>query len=466
MYHCSITGSALPQASNRKKGINLKHFIQKFLLLITLVIYSTATHAQGFSIESKQPPAPIGSETFTSLDGRFSIALPKQISGYNPKSVDAPEGRVESVTYDWRTTEGVFMVGYIDRPEKTLESISKRVFDVIRQSILSGSNGKAKLINESDISLQGHPGRELKIEFPDGFAIARLYVVGNRIYQAIASLSLTKKTQEPVAIKALDSLKLLTQADVDAELKKKVAEATPSPLPQEPVAKKLRSDAEDEGLKGKVKTVFTESEDLSGTWVVSKRKPSSTVYFNQQGNFTKRESYDYKGNPMEITVYGYLDGNRVSDFKSIEYEYNPPPMVIGSASGEPEPKYDKRYSYKFKYKYDDKGNLKEELLYSNNGKLWTRTVYTYQGNHKEELVYDEKGALNQKETYTLDAKGNEIEEVDFNAQDNSIRDKYSYTYEYDSQGNWIKQAMFKWVTKDGKSSLEPYSVDYRTITYY
>jgi hypothetical protein len=189
-------------------------------------------------------------------------------------------------------------------------------------------------------------------------------------------------------------------------------------------------------------------------------------YYNEQGNFTKTVSYDYRGNPFDITVYGYLDGDRVSHSKSIQYEYNPPPMMMASVPGQPKTKYDPRYSYKYKYKYDDKGILSEEVLYGSNNEVVTRILYKIKGNQKEALYYSRDGSLNRKYSYTLDDKGNEIEEISYETKDGSIRYKYSYTYEFDAQGNWIKKATSKLVTKEGKSKYEPYSVTYRTITYY
>lgn len=305
------------------------------------------------------------------------------------------------------------------------------------------------------------------MEADKGFGISRIYLVGNRGYQLLVMLPFSKKDEEPAAIKILDSFKLLTEAEVAAELKRKAAEATPGSLPQEPVAPKAKSDAEDEGLKGKVRTVFTESEDLSGTWAVAGRKPSSMVYFNERGNFTKREAYDYRGNLFDITAYGYLDGARVALFKTIRYEYDPPPMMMAPVPGKTaERKADPRYSNKYRYKYDDKGRLIEELLYLNDGTLDLSYIYKYQDNRREELVYDEQGALNQKYSVTFDEKGNEKEETIFDVKDNSVKEKFSYAYEFDNQGNWIKRTTSKWTTKDGQSGFTPYSIDYRTITYY
>src|SRR5258708_26216948 len=140
---------------------------------------------------------------------------------------------------------------------------------------------------------------------------------------------------------------------------KKVADAEPAPLPQEPVARKLKSDADDEGLRGKVKIVVDENEGLSAEWSIRGRNPAMTYYYNEQGNLTKKEMYDYRGTPMGVTVYGYLDGDRVEKSNYIRYEYDPPPMAAPSGGG-PRPKRDPRYSTKFKYKYDDDGRLAEK----------------------------------------------------------------------------------------------------------
>lgn len=370
------------------------------------------------------------------------------------------------MTYHWRTAEGVFAVGYIQRPE-ILEAVSKQMLDAVRDGIMAATkNLGSSLASETDITLDGYPGRELKINFSDGVSIARIYIVRNRIYQLIASLSTANRDKAPNAIRILNSFKLISQADVEADMRKKAAEATPSPLPQMPITGKLKSDAEDEGLRGKVRTVTVENEDLSGTWSVGGRKKSAVEHYNEQGNLTKRESFDYRGNPSDITVYGYLDGNRVSNTESIQHNYNPPPMLVAAPAGEAAPKYDSRYSYKFTYKYDGKGNLIEEVWYGNDGKLWLRYVYNFKGNQKERLVYSADGSLNQRSLHTLDAKGNEVEEIIYEPRDNSIRSKYSYVYEFDAKGNWTKRTASKRATKDGSALFEPYSVTYRTITYY
>ena len=98
-----------------------------------------------------------------------------------------------------------------------------------------------------------------------------------------------------------------------------------------------------------------------------------------------------------------------------------------------------------------------------NGEFVKRHVYKYEAKPKEELVYSETGSLTYRELYVLDHKGNKIEETVFEP-DGSVNWKISYTYEFDSHGNWTKRTMN--VLSDRDRLIEAASVDLRTITYY
>jgi len=438
---------------------------------LALAIDGRTVFAQGFSVENKSAPSVVGSGTFVSLEGKFTIALPQTQHAFRPLSIDTPVGRATGDAYSWTMKEGSFTAGYVEASQTwDDQETSKRVFAGIRDGLVAWAGSKnGKLISERQIESDHHPALELKLEFPDALLLQRFYLVSRRLYQTVLLLKAEQRADEAVAVKVLDSFKVLSDADVNAALKAKAAEAEPSPLPQEPVAPRILSDAEDEGLHGNVKTVFQEDEDLSGTWSVQGRKPNSMEYYNPRGNLTKRESYDYKGNLSDITVYGYLDGARVSRGKSIEHEYNPPPMMMVSPPGEARPKSDPRYSNKFTFQYDDHKRLIEKAWLMNNGQLSIRYVYKYSGdpaNQREELVYTADGSINQRYLSVLDDKGNEVEQTSFETRDGSIRAKYKYAYEFDAKGNWIKRATSKWTAKDGKSYYAPAYVDYRTITYY
>lgn len=446
------------------------HYLSRYVLTLAFSVgFASLCSAQGFSVTGDAPPpsAQKGSDeagAFVSLQGRFTITLPKQVSAYRGIATNMPEGRIEGDAFSWRTAEGVFEVSYMDLPAALA---TKAVFDRGRDNKLL-LNRKAKLAGERNISLAGNAGRETRFETPEGIQIVRTYLAGNRLYEVSVTMADSLKSKEASAVRVLDSFRLLSQAEVAAARKKEADEAAPSPLPQDNPAPKPKSDAEDEGLKGRVKTVFKETQDLSGTWYVSGRKPSSVDYYDERGQFTRREFYDYKGNLSQVAVYGHVGGERVRSDKMVEHEYNPPPVMV--AAGPPtvgeRPKSDPRYTYRFRYKYDDKGRLVEEAWHHSGGRLWLRYVYKFEGDKKEELVYSEDGSLNQRYVSMLDSKGNEIEQISYDVKTGSIESRYSYAYEFDSQGNWTKRTTSKWITKDGKEQFAPYYVTYRTITYY
>ena len=242
-----------------------------------------------------------------------------------------------------------------------------------------------------------------------------------------------------------------------------VGPAEPSPLPQAPVAARVGSDATDSGLHGDVKTVFLETEDLRRGTPVPGRMRTSMSYYNEGGNLTKVEDYDYKGNLGGITVYGYIDGARVAKNKS--FERDPLRIVVASPPGVGQQKSDSRYSVKYTFRYDDQKRLIEKNWIMTNGETASRTVYKYSPNQRETLSYSRGDALNRRAVTVLDDKGNEVEQTTFRP-DGSIWDKYSYASEFDAKGNWTKRVTSKWVTKDGKSSFVPQYAEYRTIVYY
>lgn len=445
--------------------------LSAFGVLFALAIDCQPVSAQDFSVESKTPPSVVGAGTFVSLEGKFTIALPQSMHGFRPLSVNTAAGRASGDAYTWTMKEGSFIAGYVDaRQPLDGPDVSQKLFENIGNGMDTWARSQnGRLIAQRRIDSEGHPALEVKLELPAGLTWQRYYLVSRRLYEVNLAMKTDQRAYEEFALKVLDSFRVLSDAEVAAALKTKAAEAEPSPLPQEPIASRVRSDAEDEGLHGRVKNVFQEDEDLSGTWSVQGRKPNWMEYYNERGNLTKREFYDYKGNLSEITVYGYLDGARVSRKKSIEREYNPPPMMIAAPPGTTRPKSDPRYSNKFTFQYDDQKRLIEKSWLLNNGELSIKYVYKYSGNpanQREELVYSSDGSLNQRYLSILDDKGNEVEQTSFETRDGAIRGKYKYAYEFDAQGNWIKRTTSKWVTKDGKSYYAPAYVDYRTIIYY
>jgi periplasmic protein TonB len=94
------------------------------------------------------------------------------------------------------------------------------------------------------------------------------------------------------------------------------------------------------------------------------------------------------------------------------------------------------------------------------------TTYDNKGNKVDNAYFlAAGGTLTGKETYKYDDKGNMIEMTLLN-EDGSLLSKESYSYEFDSVGNWVKMTTSVAVIEGGKLTFEPSEVTYRTIAYY
>src|ERR1044072_27530 len=233
------------------------------------------------------------------------------------------------------------------------------------------------------------------------------------IFVCVFSLFVFAQQKTPVSI-----------SKENAEILKKVAAMRPPLLPQEPVVAKEKSDAEDEGLKGKVKQVIEELEYQSG----EARRLSYVAHFNEKGNFIERDYYS-QGNVYSIVMYGYMDGKRAAKSKYIESEDDNSPRIAApqTKTSKPLKEADTRYDYSLEYKYV-KGKLAQMQLISNRGEPGMRYVYNHSNNQIERLVYTRDGELNQKYLITLDKDGNEIEETFFGLQTVDIYGDRKYRY--------------------------------------
>jgi hypothetical protein len=410
-------------------------------------------------------------ERFSSADGRFTISLPQSISGYSALTPKGTGVNVSGSSYQWRIKEGIVVVNYYDLLDQNLVLTTEQD----QLNYLSGFMGgilkslKAELVSSSKMKLEDFNGIKSQIRFQDGLkGTQRTYLVNKRQYSLTAVFDKDVSDAENLINKAFDSFNLISQSKIDEEIRLKIEQSTPAPLPQEPIAKKEKSDAEDEGIKGKVKSVTTESEDLSGTWSIQGRHFNSIEDYNTIGNIIKRVSFDSKAKPFQVTVYGYIDGARVSSSEMINYDSDPPLMALRAAGTKEEGKFDLRYDYKHEYKYVN-GKLAENKWIRNNGVMWIRYVYNHKDNKVEKLVYSENGKLNQKYLSILDDKGNEVERTNFNVlgMDRDGDTKYSIKYDsFDEQGNWTKKTTSKLVTENGKQVYKLWNIYYRTITYY
>ena len=458
----------------------LKSFFSTFILVIFV----------SFAIAQPPPPAPSSapkssgeakkqfswgsvkdlplSPPFLSKEGRFTIGLKQQISGFSGLTPNRLGYNASGSEYTWKFDDGEIFVTFLDYLEteiKGTERELKAITENLKDDALSSFSNR-KLLDEKYFKLGDYFASKISFSLAEnGIGLQRIYLVKNRLYRLIAIVP--NAENEKFVNQAFDSFKVLTKADIAADIKKEFEAIKPMPLPQTPVVDRLTSDAQDEGIKGKVKEIILETESLSGDSARNGKRFSSKTHFDEQGNKVQVDFLDDEGNQTGAMVCGYIDGKRVFKSKSISDNTAPPAPVPVAKPNQNLTKPDVRYNYSLEYKYVD-GKLVEKLLVYNDGEKGNKTVYNYTKNQLERLVYTSNGSLNQKWLVTLDEKGNEIEEINFGLSNYKFYGdrKYRYTYEFDKNGNWIKKIATREVTEHGVTSFKPFYIHYRTITYW
>ncbi len=102
-------------------------------------------------------------------------------------------------------------------------------------------------------------------------------------------------------------------------------------------------------------------------------------------------------------------------------------------------------------------------MFHNNSSKGMRYVYKYSDNQIEKIIFTEDDRVNVHSVIEIDNKGNEIEKSE--TVNSTIFRRYRYKYEFDKQGNWVKQVALEEVTENGKTFFKPDYEIYRTITY-
>lgn len=98
-------------------------------------------------------------------------------------------------------------------------------------------------------------------------------------------------------------------------------------------------------------------------------------------------------------------------------------------------------------------------------RLLELTTYSIKGNRIENVSYPITDSLIGKEEYKYDDRGN-IVEMTMRDEKGMIINRESYSYEFDSIGNWTKMVTDLVLFEDGELKREPVEVTYRTLTYY
>lgn len=257
---------------------------------------------------------------------------------------------------------------------------------------------------------------------------------------------------------------------------------------------KKKSDAEREGLRGKVKSVkekyYEEKRIFFGLVPIKEEFWDKYKEYNRDGNikyeekpsyhggnYRDREFYKYneRGDCVESIDSNYENGNIYTYPCRYEYIYD----KQGNISEKKWYSYNK-LNYNYCYKYDDKGNCIEELFEELKDSTFSKYIFIRDTNGRMIVWerYIKLGDFHSKLVYTLDEDGNRIKEEYYNKEGNkenetiyiynyehdvimevNYDDKFKrfyskiYAYQYDDNFNWIKRIEYnkdmsiKYITK-------------------
>jgi hypothetical protein len=174
--------------------------------LFTFVLPADSTLVD---LASRPTPQPVERHAdwynFTSVEGAFSVLMPRTPD--ESSATDHSSGHTE-LMYGAKVGPVAYVVRYADYPPDVIKNAgTDNWLDSERDYLVISVPGK--LMSERTISIEGYPGRELRVQADDGkFRIARLYLVKDRLYKVYAVMpdqnSITPKIEQ-----FLDSFTLL-----------------------------------------------------------------------------------------------------------------------------------------------------------------------------------------------------------------------------------------------------------------
>jgi hypothetical protein len=152
----------------------------------------------------------VGWREFTPKEGRFSIMMPSKPES-EVQSEFTPVGIVKLYIFAAEKDDSYYAVSYSDFPEYVIKySDVGTVLDDARDGMVANVQGKP--ISSRRIKLQGYYGRDVKFQVTEegqvGTAYARIYLVGNRLYQILV-IGPQEQFPESEALRFLNSFQLL-----------------------------------------------------------------------------------------------------------------------------------------------------------------------------------------------------------------------------------------------------------------
>ena len=395
--------------------------------------------------------------------------------------------KLTACAYNWDLdADEVVIVYAIGKAD--LEAKADLYLERLRDNFAPGS-----VISQKKTAFAGHPGLVSVVDSNNRLrgvtrAMVWTYILKNRVY--LMSLTLDDKARMEDHLKVMATFRLLTPKDMEPRLTELVEELTPEALSQASAQSRPTTDAQDAALKGRIKTVITQSESYLDGSLCGVRELFSVENYDEHGNLFK--TVDYRDSlPRRVRLYGSYKGERA--FREIRKVWRWVNYRDKNDSRDREVITEPKI-FTIKYKYDPAGQLVEKRVHREDGKEVQLETYnlkaktlTRQYDFEWVSVRREWSiGRNQKVVSTLDASGNSIEDAykvlaktsyeptyqsfypgNFISSDrwyqHYLTDKVRHEYTFDDHGNWIER---KTVALTNDKQTVPAEVTYRKIIYY
>ena len=200
-----------------KTIMKLPNTVEILLILVIVSFTSCRTQSPVIQVMQSNETTLQHWQTFSAPDGAFSIDFPAKPVEQR-YSIGSPSGKLEVYSNKY-TGSASYFISYTDYPLAIDGAdVARAALEHARDGGLKQVNGR--LVKESAISIQGHPGTLLVVDSPNGGPQGstiknKVYLVGCRLYSM--QVAIPKDTPEPQSLDAaaekfLDSFKLAATA--------------------------------------------------------------------------------------------------------------------------------------------------------------------------------------------------------------------------------------------------------------
>lgn len=429
----------------------------KILLIAVLIMFSNGDSFGQFVLGNSQKPVK-PPENFEHIDCGFRYPFPGKFTlstsiDYSPYR-ELGQGQINRflsnlVTYD---------IGCIDLDDPPRKMPKDELISSLNTMTKAYMQDSSEFISLPATSVSGREIYEFETK-TDFLRRIKYILEGNRVLIFLAGAYDVRGIEE--SLKLFNSVKYFSVREI---VEKRMETATRKSLPQSSVLKLTQTDAARNNLKGRVKSVRLEAEDVLVLVGTGDRRIVSDETYDRAGNLLKDFWFQDSGYPTSVTIYGFIGGARVSDSEEIDND-----MSFGiRAAGQGDvklPPPDTRYEYRYEYRYDNSKRLIERKEYDNRGELRSVYTFTYKDDWMEEKWFGADGKLNNTKRRQIDKNGNELK-YEFWWYEQSDKEVETYEYKkFDRIGNWTERKVVKKITDRGLTRTRT-SNEFRTITYY